>query len=72
MLARTIAESRELHVEFFGCEQVLLALLRDQAGAPAQVLARHGVRFDDARAEVVQAYNTRPDGGASAGASPAV
>lgn len=72
VLARTIAESRELRVEFFGCEQVLLALLRDQAGAPAQVLARHGVRFEDARAEVMQAYNARPDGPTSAAASPAV
>lgn len=72
LLEQATVEARELGTEFFGCEHVLLALLRDPTSAPAQVLAQHGVRFDDARTEVLRAYNPRPDGGTSAGSSPAV
>jgi ATP-dependent Clp protease ATP-binding subunit ClpC len=60
MIDRARVEARELGTEFFGCEHLLLALLRDETGAPAQVLARHGVHFDDARAEVMRIYNARP------------
>jgi ATP-dependent Clp protease ATP-binding subunit ClpC len=62
LLEHITVEARELGTEFFGCEHVLLAILRDATSAPAQVLAHHGVRFDDARTEVVRIYNARPDG----------
>ena len=55
------AESRDFGTEFYGVEHLLLAILRDETSAPAQVLERHGVRFDDARAEVVRIYGGRPD-----------
>jgi ClpA/ClpB-like protein len=44
--------------EFFGCEHVLLALLREETGLPAQALARHGVRFDDVQAESAHLQRT--------------
>lgn len=72
VLEQATVEARELGKEYFGCEHVLLAFLRDATSAPAQVLAHHGVRFDDARTEVLRIYNARPDGGTSAGPSPAV
>jgi ATP-dependent Clp protease ATP-binding subunit ClpC len=72
MLEQATVEARELGTEFFGCEHVLLAFLRDPTSAPAQVLAQHGVRFNDARTEVLRVYNARPDGWTSAGSSPAV
>jgi len=60
VLEQATVEARELGTEFFGCEHVMLALLRDATSAPAQVLAHHGVRFDDARTEILRIYNTRP------------
>lgn len=65
-------EARELGTEFFGCEHLLLALLRDGTGAPAHVLGRYGVRFDDARDEVLRIYSARPGGEPAAGPSPSV
>src|SRR5688572_23919993 len=53
VLERATVEARELGTEFFGCEHVLLAFLRDATSTPAQVLARHGIRFEDARTEVL-------------------
>lgn len=50
------SEARELGTEYYSCEHLLLALLRDAAGAPARVLARHGVGFDDVRNEVQRIY----------------
>ena len=72
VLEQAAVEGRELGAEFVGCEHVLLAFLRDPTSAPARVLAQHGVAFDDARTEVLRAYNARPDGWTSAGSSPAV
>jgi len=43
-----------------GCEHVLLALLRDTSSMPAQLLARHGIRFSQIRDELVRAENARP------------
>jgi ATP-dependent Clp protease ATP-binding subunit ClpA len=60
MIEQALAEAGELGTEHYGCEHLLLAVLRDRAGAPAQVLARHGVGLDEARAEVVRIYNVRP------------
>jgi ATP-dependent Clp protease ATP-binding subunit ClpC len=72
VLERTIAEARELGTEFFGSEHVLLALLRDETSAPAQVMAHHGVGFEDARTKIMRAYNARPDGSTAGGPSAAV
>ncbi|HJP59705.1 MAG TPA: Clp protease N-terminal domain-containing protein [Gemmatimonadaceae bacterium] len=47
-------EARELGHEYQGCEHILLAMLRDPQSVPAVVLARHEVRFRDARAEVLR------------------
>lgn len=49
---RAEREARELDSPYFGAEHLLLALLRDRAGMPAQVLARHHVEFEDVRADV--------------------
>lgn len=62
MVERATAESRDLGVEFQGPEHLLLALLRDQEGAPARALARHGVGFADVRAVVLRMYAARPGG----------
>jgi ATP-dependent Clp protease ATP-binding subunit ClpC len=60
VLEDTIAESRAFGVEHQGCEHLLLALLRDPASATARVLARHGVGYDEARAEVVRIFDAQP------------
>jgi ATP-dependent Clp protease ATP-binding subunit ClpA len=60
VLQDTIEESRTFGVEYHGCEHLLLALLRNPASAPARVLARHGVGYDEARAEVVRIFNAQP------------
>ena len=72
VLEQATVEARELGTEYFGCEQVLLAFLRDTTSVPAQVLAHHGVHFDDFRTDVLRIYNRRPDSGTSSGPSPAV
>jgi ATP-dependent Clp protease ATP-binding subunit ClpA len=72
IIEQAIAEARELGTEFFSCEHVLLAFLRDASSAPAQLLAEHGVRYDDARKEVLRAYNAGPEGWTSASPSPGV
>ncbi|MDP1860216.1 MAG: Clp protease N-terminal domain-containing protein [Gemmatimonadaceae bacterium] len=51
-VARAEREARDLDTPYYGAEHLLLALLRDCAGVPAQLLARHGVGFEDARANV--------------------
>ncbi len=61
LIEQAKAQSRELGTEFYGVEHLLLAILRDYTSAPAQVLERHGVLFDEARAEVVRIYGARPD-----------
>jgi ATP-dependent Clp protease ATP-binding subunit ClpC len=56
-----IPQARELGTEYFGCEHVLLALMRDSTSAPAQVLAKHGVGYDDAKSMILRSYTARPD-----------
>ena len=51
-VTRAEREARELDAPYFGAEHLLLALLRDGAGMPAQVLTRYGVGFEDARTDV--------------------
>ena len=58
---QAVREARELGTEYYGCEHLLLALLRDPAGAPARALARHGIRFEDLRAELLRALPPRPE-----------
>jgi ATP-dependent Clp protease ATP-binding subunit ClpA len=55
------AESQELGVEFYGVEQVLLALLRDELSVAARVMKRHGLSYDGARGALQQLYAARPD-----------
>lgn len=60
VLAQATDDSLGLDTEFFGCEHLLLALLREETGAPAQVLARHGVHFEQVRERILQVYAGRP------------
>jgi ATP-dependent Clp protease ATP-binding subunit ClpC len=60
ILAQASDDSLGLEVEFFGCEHLLLALLREETIAPAQVLARHGVHFEQVRERILQVYAGRP------------
>ena len=60
VLAQATDDSLGLDTEFFGCEHVLLALLREETSAPAQVLARHGVHFEQVRERIRQVYDGRP------------
>jgi ATP-dependent Clp protease ATP-binding subunit ClpC len=60
LIEKARMEARELRTEFFGCEHLLLALLRNE-GAVAEVLARHGVHLTDARTEILRIYDTRPE-----------
>lgn len=61
MIDEARLQARELGTEFYGSEHLLLALVRDSAGAPAQVLAKHGVGYDNLRREILRIYNARPD-----------
>jgi ATP-dependent Clp protease ATP-binding subunit ClpC len=70
VLEQASVAGRELGAEYIGCEHLLLGFLRDPATAPAQVLAQHGVFFEDALAEVLRAYNRRPDGWMPSDSSP--
>lgn len=72
MLDRAAAESRDLGHRYQGCEHLLLAFLRDDASASARALARHGVRFANARAEVVRILGAPPDSGTSTAKAPGV
>ena len=49
-------EAAELIMPFCGTEHLLLAILRDDRSLPAQLLARHGVRFEDVRSEIERVY----------------
>ena len=62
LIGQAANESREHGKEYIGCEHVLLAFLRDTAGVPAQVLARHGIHFGEVREELVRVDNVRPRG----------
>ncbi len=72
MLEQATVEARELGTEYFGCEHVLLAFLRDTTSVPAQVLAHHAVHFDDFRTEVLRIYNRPPDSETSSDPLPPV
>ncbi|WP_411281525.1 Clp protease N-terminal domain-containing protein [Gemmatimonas sp.] len=52
VLSEIAAESTSLGVEYHGCEHLFLALLRNSTDPTAQVLAAHGVRYADARADI--------------------
>jgi ATP-dependent Clp protease ATP-binding subunit ClpC len=52
VLARAGAEARSLGHGYVATEHLLLALLRAADTIPAQALARRGVRYADARAQV--------------------
>ena len=54
LVAAAVREARVLGTEYYGCEHLLLALLRDPAAAPARVLARHGVGYADVHAEILR------------------
>ena len=54
-------EAHELDTPYYGAEHLLLALLREPMGAPARVLARYGVGFEDARADVRRVLGLSPD-----------
>jgi ATP-dependent Clp protease ATP-binding subunit ClpC len=58
MLDLAESEARELGHSYQGCEHLLLAFLRDDASAPAKLLARHAIRFANARAEVLRVLGT--------------
>ena len=60
-IARAVHEARDLGTEHYGCEHLLLALLRDPAEAPARVLARHGVGFADVHAEILRVIRPSPE-----------
>lgn len=59
-VAQAVREARDLGTEYYGCEHLLLALLRDPTEAPARVLARHGVGFADMRAEILGVIRPSP------------
>ncbi len=59
--AQAMRAAREMDTPFYGAEHLLLALLRDRTGGPAQVLARHGIGFEDARADVRRVLFPPPD-----------
>jgi ATP-dependent Clp protease ATP-binding subunit ClpA len=61
MIEAAAAEARELGAEYFGCEHLLLAFLRDADGAPARVLARHGVGYADVRGELLRLRESGPE-----------
>ena len=61
VLQRAVAESTDLGVEYQGAEHLLLALLRDESGAPAQILARHGLRHGDVRSQLQQLQGVKDD-----------
>jgi ATP-dependent Clp protease ATP-binding subunit ClpA len=61
VLAAAMLESRELGTTYYGCEHLLLALARDGTSAPARVLARHGVGYEDARRVLLEANEATPE-----------
>ena len=60
LLEQARVEADELGTEYYGCEHLLLAILRDPAGIPARVLERHGAAYDVARSEALHVFRTRP------------
>ena len=72
MLKRAEVVAHELGHAYQGCEHLLLAFLRDNTSFPATVLSHHGVRFANARAEVLRVLGAPPDRDMSTANSPAV
>ena len=54
VLEQAVAEAREMSHYYLGTEHVLLGLLRDSGSMTGRVLARYGMRWEDAHAEVVK------------------
>jgi ATP-dependent Clp protease ATP-binding subunit ClpC len=52
ILEECTLEARELGTPYYGTEHLFLALLRNPAEAPSQLLARYGVSYSGMRAEV--------------------
>jgi ATP-dependent Clp protease ATP-binding subunit ClpA len=55
-------EARSLHHHYLGTEHLLLALIREQEGVAAQVLADAGVSAADVRADVLDIVGAGPAG----------
>ncbi len=72
MIEQARVEARVLRTEFYSSEHLLLALLRDADGAPAKVLAKFGVQYDDLRREISRGYDRSPDDPAAGQSSPAI
>lgn len=49
-------EATELGTEQYSTEHLLLAMIRDATTSPARVLAKHGVRHETLRREVLRIY----------------
>ncbi|MEX1258431.1 MAG: ATP-dependent Clp protease ATP-binding subunit [Gemmatimonadota bacterium] len=54
VLEFAMAEARELNHSYVGTEHLLLGLLREEKGVPAQVLGSLGISLEDARAETLK------------------
>lgn len=49
-------EAGELGTEFYGCEHLLLAILRDESSIPARVFIRHGVRYSELKTGLARIF----------------
>jgi ATP-dependent Clp protease ATP-binding subunit ClpC len=56
-IRRAASEAEALGMRFYGTEHLLLAILRDETNAAAQLLMRRGVSFEAARAEILRIHN---------------
>jgi ATP-dependent Clp protease ATP-binding subunit ClpA len=54
LLRRAKVESLEVRHSHIGCEHLLLAFASDESSVAAELLARHGVHMNDARAALVR------------------
>lgn len=61
VLELAIAEARTFKHSYVGTEHLLLALLRDEGGVPAQILAAYGVGADNAGAETRRLLGAEPE-----------
>ncbi len=57
LLAGALTEALHLGHNYIGTEHILLGLLRDPAGRPAELLARHGATAPDIRQKVTDLIN---------------
>ena len=72
MVEQARGEARVLGTEFYSSEHLLLALLRNGDCAPAKILAKFGVQYDDLRREISRGYDLSQDGPAPGHSSPAI